>query len=106
MVAAGVIFAGAHLAAESSYLSVVTATTQFRQVAISPDGHRVAYVEGVRELQNSDSRKSLIYVVTDGRLPKRITVGPSSAKCQEKDVAWSPDSRQIAFLSDCNSPKQ
>jgi dipeptidyl aminopeptidase/acylaminoacyl peptidase len=37
---------------------------------------------------------------------KRITAGSVDAKCQEKDIAWSPDSRRVAFLSDCASPKQ
>jgi dipeptidyl aminopeptidase/acylaminoacyl peptidase len=102
------ISAIAALGADSPYLSVTNATTQFRQVAISPDGRRVAYVEGVRNADSSDSRNSLVYVAvaTEGGTPKRVTVGSSSAKCEEKDVAWSPDSRQIAFLSDCGSPRQ
>jgi dipeptidyl aminopeptidase/acylaminoacyl peptidase len=94
------------LGADSPYFTVTSATTQFRQVAISPDGHRVAYVEGVRNADNSDSRNSLIYIATEGSAPRRITVGSSGAKCQEKDITWSPDSRQIAFVSDCASPKQ
>ena len=102
------IFAGAiaAIAADDVYLSVTTSTTQFRQVAISPDGRRVAYVQALRNADNSDSRNSLVYLAGDGAAPKRITVGSSGAKCQEKDIAWSPDNRQIAFLSDCNSPKQ
>jgi dipeptidyl aminopeptidase/acylaminoacyl peptidase len=90
------------------YLAVTSSTTQFRQVAISPDGRRVAYVEGVRNADNSDSRNSLIYVTQEGGTPKRITTGSTNAnaRCQEKDVSWSPDSRQIAFLSDCQSPRQ
>jgi dipeptidyl aminopeptidase/acylaminoacyl peptidase len=103
-----IILAGvmAALAAESPYLSVTNATTQFRQVAISPDGRHVAYVEGVRDADTSDSRNSLIYISGEGAAPRRITVGSSGAKCQEKDISWSPDSRQIAFLSDCASPRQ
>jgi len=103
------IFAGvvALLRADSAYLSVTSSTTQFRQVAISPDGRRVAYVEAVRNADNSDSRNSLVFITADGTTaPKRITVGSSGGKCQEKDITWSPDSRQIAFLSDCASPRQ
>jgi dipeptidyl aminopeptidase/acylaminoacyl peptidase len=96
----------AALCADSPYVSVTSSTTQFRQVAISPDGRRVAYVEAVRNADNSDSRNSYIYVATEGATPKRITVGSSGGKCQEKDISWSPDSRQIAFVSDCASPHQ
>jgi len=94
------------LAAQSTYLAVTTASTQFRQAAISPDGQRTAYVETLRNPDSSDSRKSMVFVTTKGGTPKRITPGSASAKCQDKDVAWSPDSRQLAFLSDCGSPRQ
>jgi dipeptidyl aminopeptidase/acylaminoacyl peptidase len=94
------------LGADPAYFTVTSATTEFRQVAISPDGLHVAYVEGVRNTDNSDSRNSLVYIAREGAAPKRITVGSSGAKCKEKDLTWSPDSRQIAFLSDCASPKQ
>jgi Tol biopolymer transport system component len=93
-------------AADSPYLSLVNATTQFRQVAISPDAAHVAYIEGVRNPDNSESRATLLYLTTGGGTPKRISGGTSGAKCQDKDVAWSPDSRQIAFVSDCASPRQ
>src|SRR5579872_2812506 len=76
--------------ADEAYLAVTSSTTQFRQVAISPDGKRVAYVEGVRNADNSDSRNSLVYVTEEGGPPKRITVGSSNTRCQEKDIAWSP----------------
>lgn len=103
-----IILAGAVAAfgADSPYFTVTSSTIQFRQASISPDGRRVAYVEGVRDVDNSDSRNSMIYISTDGAPPRRITVGSSGVKCQEKDITWSPDSRQIAFLSDCASPKQ
>jgi len=92
--------------ADSTYFSLISSTTQFRQAAISPNGRHVAYVEAVRNADHSDSRNSLIYVAAEGQSPKRITAGASGAKCQEKDITWSPDSRRIAFVSDCSSPKQ
>src|SRR5262249_40598556 len=37
--------------------------------------------------------------------PRRITAAPGAARA-ETDVAWSPDSRHLAFLSDAAKPGQ
>jgi dipeptidyl aminopeptidase/acylaminoacyl peptidase len=72
------------------------AATTFSQVAISPDGRQVAWVE-------STKGGSAIYVSEIAAVkPRRITANGSS----ENAVAWSPDSRQIAFLSDAGKPDQ
>ncbi|MGC2697007.1 MAG: S9 family peptidase [Candidatus Angelobacter sp.] len=64
--------------------------TTFEQAAISPDGKQVAWVE-------STKGGSAIYLSDlSGAKPRRITAGGSS----ENGISWSPDSRQIAFLSD------
>jgi dipeptidyl aminopeptidase/acylaminoacyl peptidase len=65
----------------------------FNQTAISPDGRQVAWVESVEG-------GSAIYVsAIDGRGQNRITAAGKA----ESAVAWSPDSKQIAFLSDAGS---
>jgi len=70
--------------------------TSFDQAAISPDGKQVAWVQSIPE----GSAVFVADLVT--RKPRRITAGSNA----ESAVAWSPDSRQIAFFSDAGSPGQ
>ena len=68
----------------------------FDQAAISPDARQVAWVE-------SGKGGSAVYVSEiDTPKPRRITAGGSS----ENEIAWSPDSKQIALLSDAGKPGQ
>lgn len=74
----------------------------FEQVAISPDGAQVAWVELLRDARGALSRNTAIYCRSrndDAAQPSRITV-TSGKNAKEHDIAWSPDSRQILFVSD------
>ena len=62
-------------------------TRQFRELALSPDGKKVAFV--VRGEVFAASAK-------DGGDAARVTATPAS----ESQVAWSPDSRRLAYVSD------
>jgi len=89
-----------HAQAGSSSMDGVIATLwagkTFEQTAISPDGKQVAWVESTKE-------GSAIYIsAVTGGTPRRITAGGQS----ESAVAWSPDSKQIAFLSDATKAGQ
>lgn len=66
------------------------AATTFDQAAISPDGKQVAWVESAK----GGSAIYLSEIVAPN--PRRVTAGGRS----ENGIAWSPDSKQIAFLSD------
>src|SRR6266487_7028958 len=73
------------------------AVREFDQVAISPDGTRVAWVESLHGPHGEPTPESAIYVqeVRAPRQPQRITAGNGSTAYAEHGIAWSPDSRQL-----------
>src|SRR5208282_1936463 len=63
------------------------------QISVSPDGKRLAWVDG-----------GVILFTSFGNLgqTQRITAATSpDSSCTESDPVWSPDSAALAFLSDC-----
>ena len=62
------------------------------QVAISPDGKRLAWLQGGE-----------IHFAPLGSLSQnlRVTAASPTQSCTESDFAWSPDSAALVFLSDC-----
>lgn len=66
------------------------------EVAVSPDGKRVAWTE------DAQGNEEILLAPIDN-LPKTqmVTAAQPDQSCDEGSVAWSPDSSQIAFLSDC-----
>ncbi|MDP9053978.1 MAG: S9 family peptidase [Acidobacteriota bacterium] len=92
-------------------LSTVEGVTQFREVAVSPDGRYAAWTVWLRNKDNTQSRNSEIYIadltkpdLTKPAVSQKFTAGKSPRA--EHGIAWSPDSRQIAFLSDGEKPGQ
>ena len=72
-------------------LAEIADTHRFLEAAISPDGAHVAYVEAL-----AAPNRSAIYLA-----PRtRISAGDGKAAYDERSVAWSPDGKQLAFLSD------
>jgi dipeptidyl aminopeptidase/acylaminoacyl peptidase len=67
------------------------------QVAISPDGKRLAWIEGGR-------RGGEIRVAPPDDLTKsqRVSAGSKPEQhCEEGELTWEPDSKALAFFSDC-----
>ena len=74
-----------------------------RQLAISPDGQRVAWVEAI------GSSSAGIYVCTlaaPAAARRHITAAGEDGASDEREISWSPDSRQLAFLSNAQTPDQ
>ena len=74
-----------------------------RQVAISPDGQRVAWVQGSGPYPHGIFVCSLASPATTRR---RITANTGDDTSEENAIAWSPDSRQLAFLSNAETSDQ
>jgi dipeptidyl aminopeptidase/acylaminoacyl peptidase len=85
-----------------SVISTLFAAHTFEQVALSPDGNSIAWVEAVHSKSGAGSGSTVIYVknLKSGALPRRIGAGAADSLHAESDIAWSPDSQKIAFLSD------
>jgi len=83
-------------------LDSLFAVRTFKQVAISPDGKRIAWVESLRGKDHELTGNSAIYVAALGssEQPQRISAGDGNTEYVEHDIAWSPDSKKLAFLSD------
>ncbi|MBV9084417.1 MAG: S9 family peptidase [Acidobacteriaceae bacterium] len=74
----------------------------FSGVSISPDGRWVAYTENAV----GDEQASEIYLrnrTDPSAKPRHVSAPGASANSREHDVAWSPDSTQLAFLSNTDS---
>jgi dipeptidyl aminopeptidase/acylaminoacyl peptidase len=79
----------------------------FSEVALSPDGQTVTWVEELHDKTGADSGNSAIYArALDGKTPTRKITASSGAPRAESAVAWSRDSRRVAFLSDALKPGQ
>jgi len=102
-------FAAAPRTSIDRVLDSLFAMPEVREVAISPDGERVAWVEAKPSKDRAPSPNSAIYVAevrSPSQPPRRVTAGSGSEAYSEHDFAWSPDSRKLAFLSDKGNPGQ
>jgi len=83
-------------------LRTLFAAHTFQQAAVSPDGNSVAWVEDIHSKNGVISGSTVIYVknLKANAPPRRISAGVADSLHAEGSVAWSPDSQEIAFLSD------
>ena len=68
-------------------------------VALSPDGTRLAWIERVRAADGAE-RSTIRVARADGSGERTVTVARDGRVHRERDARWSPDGRQLAFLSD------
>ena len=70
------------------------------QVAVSPDGKRIAWTEGGR-----DGAGILVAPIDNLSTSQRLTAADKANRdCRESEPTWAPDSKALVFLSDCNTP--
>jgi dipeptidyl aminopeptidase/acylaminoacyl peptidase len=74
--------------------------TGIAEVAVSPDGKRVVWTEGAR-----GEEQILSAPIGDLKKAEHVTAATRvSQRCHESQLAWAPDSRAVAFFSDCADP--
>jgi dipeptidyl aminopeptidase/acylaminoacyl peptidase len=89
-------------------IDTLIATRTFKEVAVSPDGTKVAWVVALLGPDKAPSGGYAIYAAdlkSPGAGPRRVTAGPGGDYA-EHDISWSPDSSRLAFLSDREKPGQ
>src|SRR6185437_11645038 len=64
-------------------------------VAISPDGRQLAWVI------ERDDKPAIEVADADGRHAHAVTAAATPGTCAESGIAWAPDSRHLAFISNC-----
>jgi dipeptidyl aminopeptidase/acylaminoacyl peptidase len=70
------------------------------QLAVSPDGKRLAWIQ-----YGKDGAEIRVAGLEDLSKSDRITAAAKPEQhCQESEIVWAPDAKQLAFFSDCAKP--
>ena len=82
-----------------------TLEQKYFQVAMSPDGKWVAWVQQGQYPSHELTKKSVYLQKIDSPTPKLIATNGESMK-GNNSISWSPDSKQFAFFSDASGTTQ
>jgi dipeptidyl aminopeptidase/acylaminoacyl peptidase len=89
----------------------LTAVADYKEVAISPNARVIAWAEAIPESGGTSSRSAVYLAPADGRAnphPIQVTQAGEAGSVigTQQDLAWSADSRSLAFLADREKPGQ
>jgi len=87
--------APAHAAGRPMTVDDLLAVKVVSDPQVAPDGTRVAYVVAARDLATDKTNSDLWLVPIKGGEPRRLTTAPGA----DTHPRWSPDGKQIAFVS-------
>ncbi len=87
-------------------LTSLDSVKHFHDVAISPDGARVAWSERVRDAEARESFGAITVADLRSGAARRLTAASDGKPHREWGAEFSPDGKTIAFLSDAEKPPQ
>jgi dipeptidyl aminopeptidase/acylaminoacyl peptidase len=80
-------------------LSQLSKVRDVTEVALSPDGHQLAWVV------ETSGKPGIVLADANGQHAHSIGLAAKPGTCSENGLAWAPDSRHLAFLSNCASSR-
>jgi dipeptidyl aminopeptidase/acylaminoacyl peptidase len=95
-----VAFADTHPTTDPRISAVLADLGKVRQidsVALSPDGKHLVWVV------DTNGKPAMMLADADGKNAHSIGLATKPGACSETTPAWAPDSRHLAFLSNCDS---
>jgi len=80
-------------------LTQLAKVRDINEVALSPDGHQLAWVV------ETQGKPGIMVANPDGKNAHSVGLAAKPGTCSEEGIAWAPDSRHLAFFSNCASSR-